>query len=124
MDLSKLIEDVKEKAGADTTKNGEAHVQLLESIRKLNLAAETPAETLMRMRFEVKTPCRAAVHCAPWLMLLQPLQSAAIRVALEAGVLHAIEEHGGGSISAAELAKKTGYDELLIGMIGSLTGIL
>ena len=53
MDLSRLIEDVKEKAGADTTANGEAHVQLLESIRKLNLAAETPAETLMRRRFEV-----------------------------------------------------------------------
>lgn len=50
-------------------------------------------------------------------MLLQPLQSAAIRVALEAGVLHAIEEQGGKDISAADLAEKTGYDELLIGTI-------
>jgi hypothetical protein len=54
MDISALLEDVKRKSEADTTKNGEAHVQFLESIRLLNLAAETPAETLMRMRFEVR----------------------------------------------------------------------
>ncbi len=53
MDLSGLLEDVQRKSKADTTGNGEAHVQLLDAIRKLNLAAETPAETLMRMRFEV-----------------------------------------------------------------------
>lgn len=53
MDIAALMEDVKRKSEADTTKNGEAHVQLLESIRQLTLAAETPAETLMRMRFEV-----------------------------------------------------------------------
>jgi hypothetical protein len=54
MDISALLEDVKRKSEADTTKNGEAHVQFLESIRLLNIAAETPAETLMRMRFEVR----------------------------------------------------------------------
>ena len=53
MDLSDAIRDVQNKAKADTAGNGEAHVQLLEAIRQLNLAAETPAETLMRMRFEV-----------------------------------------------------------------------
>ena len=53
MDLSELIEDVQRKAKADTSGNGEAHVQLLNAIGKLRLAAETPAETLMRMRFEV-----------------------------------------------------------------------
>lgn len=53
MDLSKAIQDVQDAAKADTTGTGQRHVDLLESIHRLNLAAETPAETLMRMRFEV-----------------------------------------------------------------------
>ena len=53
MDLSKAIRDVNEAAQADTTGTGQSHVDLLEAVRRLNLAAETPAETLMRMRFEV-----------------------------------------------------------------------
>jgi hypothetical protein len=55
MDLTNLLREVAQKAEADTTGNGEAHFQLLEAIRKLKLAAETPAETLMRMRHEVMT---------------------------------------------------------------------
>ena len=54
MDLSKEIAEVQKLAKADNTGNGQPHVDLLESIRKLTLAAETPAETLMRMRFEVR----------------------------------------------------------------------
>jgi hypothetical protein len=53
MDLSKLLRDVAQKVAADTAGNGEAHFQLLNAIKQLNLAAETPAETLMRMRHEV-----------------------------------------------------------------------
>ena len=49
------------------------------------------------------------------LMVPKPLQSAAIRIALEAGVLHAIKKEDGRAVSAAELSNKTGYDELLIG---------
>jgi hypothetical protein len=49
------------------------------------------------------------------LMVPEPLQSAAIRIALEAGVLHIIEKEDGRVVSAAELSNKTGYDELLIG---------
>lgn len=53
MDLSKAIADVQKAAQADKTGSGQSHVDLLEAVRRLNLAAETPAETLMRMRFEV-----------------------------------------------------------------------
>ena len=53
MDLSKAIADVQKAAQADTTGTGQRHVDLLEAVRRLSVAAETPAETLMRMRFEV-----------------------------------------------------------------------
>ena len=51
--VSQAIEDVQRAARADASGTEQAHVDFLESIRKLNIAAETPAETLMRMRFEV-----------------------------------------------------------------------
>ena len=54
MDLSKALQDVQKAAASDTTRTGQAHVELLDAVRRLNLAAETPAETLMRMRFEVR----------------------------------------------------------------------
>ena len=47
----------------------------------------------------------------------QPLQGAAIRMAIEAGVLQIIGKEQGKPISAEALAKQTGYDELLIGKI-------
>ncbi|KAL8727832.1 MAG: hypothetical protein Q9181_005564 [Wetmoreana brouardii] len=95
MDLSKAIADVQKAADADKSGNGQNHVALLEAVRRLSLAAETPAETLMRMRFE-------------------PLQSAAIRLALEGGFLDAIAAANGHNITASEIAKKTNYDKLLI----------
>lgn len=52
-DLSKAIENVQKAAQADTDGSGQAHVDLLEAIHQLNLTAETPSETLMRMRFQV-----------------------------------------------------------------------
>ena len=53
MELAKAIQDVQNAAAADSTGTGQRHVDLLEAIRRLNLVAEAPAETLMRMRFEV-----------------------------------------------------------------------
>ena len=47
------IENVQRAAKADANGTGQPHVDLLDAVRELNLAAETPAETLMRMRFEV-----------------------------------------------------------------------
>lgn len=46
---------------------------------------------------------------------IQPLQSAAIRLALEGGFLDVIAAADGKVVSASEIAKATGYDELLIG---------
>ena len=51
--IQRALDNVQRAAQADTTGSGQAHVDLLEAVRLLNLAAETPAETLMRMRFEV-----------------------------------------------------------------------
>ncbi|KAL8705630.1 MAG: hypothetical protein Q9201_001267 [Fulgogasparrea decipioides] len=103
MELSKAIADVQKAAEADKTGRGQSHVALLEAVRRLNLAVETPAETLMRMRFELKK-----------LPSIQPLQSAAIRLALEGGFLDAIAAANGHTLTASEIAKKTNYDELLI----------
>lgn len=47
------IENVQRAAKADANGTGQPHADLLDAVRELNLAAETPAETLMRMRFEV-----------------------------------------------------------------------
>ncbi|KAL8890984.1 MAG: hypothetical protein Q9215_001906 [Flavoplaca cf. flavocitrina] len=56
---SKAVQDalrtVQDAIQAETTASGQAHLDLLELIRKLNLAAETPAESLMRVRFECMT---------------------------------------------------------------------
>ena len=53
MELAKAIQEIENAAAADSTGAGQCHVNLLEAIRRLNLVAEAPAETLMRMRFEV-----------------------------------------------------------------------
>lgn len=54
MDLSKEIAAVQAAAQADTTRKDQPHVELLDAIRRLTIAAEKPAETLMRMRLEVQ----------------------------------------------------------------------
>ncbi|KAL9610133.1 MAG: hypothetical protein Q9167_005153 [Letrouitia subvulpina] len=95
MDLSKEIAAVQAAAQADTTRVDQPHVDLLDAIRRLTIAAEKPAETLMRMRFE-------------------PLQHAVIRMAMEGGFLRVIGEYQGKAVSAATISQKTGYDELLI----------
>ncbi|KAG8528780.1 uncharacterized protein KY384_006468 [Bacidia gigantensis] len=97
-EVKKALESVQKAVQGDLNGTGQAHVDLLETIRKLSLAVETPAETLMRMRFE-------------------PLQSAAIRLALETGVLDAISSLGGKKVTADELADLTKYHALLIARI-------
>ena len=54
LSLSQALDDVNKAAQEDTHGTGRAHYNLLESIQKLTLAAEKPAETLMRSRFEVR----------------------------------------------------------------------
>lgn len=52
--FSQALDDVNKAAQDDTHGTGQAHFKLLESIRKLTLAAEKPSETMMRFRFEVQ----------------------------------------------------------------------
>lgn len=62
MEISKAIQEVQKAAEADTTGTGQRHVDLLESIQKLRLVAEKPAETLMRMRLEVAQAILLVYH--------------------------------------------------------------
>lgn len=59
-------------------------------------------------------PSVALLYTSPGLIYYQPLQSTAVRMALEAGVLKAICDSDSTSISALNLSKVTGYDALLI----------
>ena len=51
--LQLAISKVQEVAQQDTTRTGQNHVDLLNAVQELRMAAETPSETLMRLRFEV-----------------------------------------------------------------------
>ncbi|CAO1602531.1 hypothetical protein XANCAGTX0491_006141 [Xanthoria calcicola] len=84
MPHSRAVQDalrkVQDAAQADSTGSGQAHVDFLEAIRKLNLASETPAETLMRMRsryaaplsfplaiaYERRSRCKVRPSESPW----------------------------------------------------------
>ena len=53
--VSQALELLKKAAENDTSGTGQAHLDLLESIRVFTLAVEKPNETLTRHRFEVGT---------------------------------------------------------------------
>ena len=74
-----------------------AHSKLLAKIHALNLAVETPLETVLRIGY-------------------QPWQNAAVGVALELGVFTILVEKEPKAVSAKELASKSGGDVILLGM--------
>lgn len=49
--------------------------------------------------------------------MIQFLQQFAIRIFIEDGVLRALCETGGSEVTAEALSKRTGENELLIGMV-------
>ena len=51
--VQEAIANIQKAASADSTGAGQAHSKLLEAIQRLQLAVESPQETLMRIRFEV-----------------------------------------------------------------------
>lgn len=53
INVFEAIENVQKAAQADSAGTGQSHMELLEAIHQLKLAAETPSETLMRMRLQV-----------------------------------------------------------------------
>ena len=57
MVLLDLIQDVRDAAEAEERGDPESHAQLLRKIQKLNLKAEYPVDTAMRMRFQVIKGC-------------------------------------------------------------------
>jgi hypothetical protein len=56
MDLSNFIHEVQVAADAVSSGDREGHARLLKAIRKLNRAAETPTETLMRISYQASEP--------------------------------------------------------------------
>ena len=53
-----VLQRVKDAAVEESAGDPVAHARLLAEIHQLRLAAETPAEKLMRMRFEVRDSVR------------------------------------------------------------------
>ncbi|MCJ1352911.1 MAG: hypothetical protein MMC33_002895 [Icmadophila ericetorum] len=90
-----LIDDVKTAALLDSPHNPSAHAKLLDTIHKLNIAAETPLESILRVQFQLQ-------------------QNVAIRVALEMGILEALVQDGQSSMGAACLAERCGGEPSLI----------
>ncbi|KAI7543217.1 hypothetical protein KC331_g7521 [Hortaea werneckii] len=96
MSLHGAILRVQEVAEASNDANDPSkHAKLLEEIHNLQLAAERPEESVMRLRWQF-------------------LGSSCIRWAIEYGILQIIAQKPGSPVTAAELAEKTGADELLI----------
>lgn len=96
MSLHEAILRVQEAAEASNDASDPSkHAKLLEEIHNLHLAAEKPEESVMRLRWQF-------------------LGSSSIRWAIEYGVLQILAHKPGSPVTSAELAKKTGADELLI----------
>lgn len=114
--LNSLIR-VQKAAEAQARGDPAAHGQLLQEIHNLQLEAETPAETTMRMRFQVRESLdrtRVAMALTRGFTLLQILQNLCVRIAIEYKVLQAIAAGNGSPVTAAELAQTTQTDELMI----------
>lgn len=95
MSVQEAIEEVKRAAEADTGDDVRKHAELLKAIDRLKITAERPEETVMRLRWEF-------------------MRSFSVRFALEYGILQIIAARDPVELTAAELSKETGADELLI----------
>ncbi|KXL44250.1 hypothetical protein M433DRAFT_68469 [Acidomyces richmondensis BFW] len=95
MSVQEAIEEVKRAAEADTGDDVRRHAELLKAIDRLKITAERPEETVMRLRWEF-------------------MRSFSVRFALEYGILQIIAARDPVELTAAELSKETGADELLI----------
>ena len=71
--VQEAISRVQQAARAEKSGAAQDHVNLVEAVRQLNLAVETPQETLMRMRFQV----RRSHQCCEQINLLRSLAKAA-----------------------------------------------
>ncbi|KAJ5604024.1 hypothetical protein N7537_006980 [Penicillium hordei] len=88
------LKRLQDLVSADEAGDLQAHKELLKSIRGLQLAVETPFETLFRLNF-------------------QSLQNIAIRIATEKCWLHVIAAAKGRAIKATDVAQQTGTNALI-----------
>ncbi|KAN0103383.1 S-adenosyl-L-methionine-dependent methyltransferase [Hyaloscypha variabilis] len=95
MDLLSLVQKIQTEAELLSSGNETARARLLHAIQKLNIAVETPTQTLMRISY-------------------QPVQNVAIRIAVEMGLPAAIVAGKGEAVIATELARKSGADVRLV----------
>lgn len=114
--INSIIDDVVATARADAKGcNPKTHPTLLQSIQKLQLAAETPSETAKRLLYQVSSP-----HDALTLLTEPSSQSPiniAIRVAVELRFFEAISAKNGSSTIAREITESQNVDELLLDML-------
>ncbi|KAL9065073.1 MAG: hypothetical protein Q9157_007604 [Trypethelium eluteriae] len=108
--ITEALARVEKAARAMESGDQGARTQLQKEIYRLQVAAEEPIETCERLRFAVQFPLLISFACT----MTHPLQLTCVRVILENGVLDAICAKKGAPVTAAELAKETGADELLI----------
>ena len=95
--LLPLLEEIRGLAAAESAEDPAAHSRLLSKIHALNLAVETPLETILKIGY-------------------QPWQIVAIRVALDLNVFVFLAEQEPKPISVEELASNAGADVILLGM--------
>lgn len=94
--LIPLIDQIRELVADEHREDPIAHVKLLSVIHDLNLAVETPMDTIFRMGY-------------------QSWQHAAIRVALDLGIFDILVEREPQPVIAKELASRYGADVVLVG---------
>ena len=95
--LMPIVEEIQKLAADSSNRDPTTHGKLLSKIHVLNLAVETPLETIYRIGH-------------------QSWQNAAIRVALDLGIFDVLTERKPEAVSAQDLASKNGADIVLIGM--------
>lgn len=113
MTLQDRLEQLQSLAKAEVDGDASAHHKLLQGIRELQQAAETPIETTSRLNFQVCDEVEAIVGCIA--DSFQMLQIICLRIAVERELLHAMVCRDGPLITADELHASTGTDPLLIG---------
>ena len=92
-----LIDEIRELAASDSSREPCTHTQILTNIHALQLAAETPLETIYRIGH-------------------QSWQNAAIKTALDLDIFDILVERAPGSVELEELALKHSADTVLVGM--------
>ena len=95
--LISLVDEIRELVADDSNDHPITHAELLSKIHALELAAETPLETIYRIGH-------------------QSWQNAAVRVALELDVFRVLVEQVPKPVSAEELASKHAADAVLVCM--------